>query len=258
MAHAGCRAVRGSFCRCGFSRACFGDCSWPSSSLLTRLDASRSSATTPRSLSREHSPPSSRRCARPSATGFSARKAPTYCGSINRPIVTPQSLFGNACSARSACHPHTSFQARRWGGQSDPTSPGPTTPLNPHRARRTDGVLTPRDFVPWRFSDAGLRACGRPCHSRRPKTCTTPAIMLASMVARGHVWFRRSRWMSCSSDQWLRAFLQRDLAFALNASLHHCRTDDALPGGCGCRTTIRAGWRIVTGSTRRPPPRSVP
>jgi hypothetical protein len=31
-----------------------------------------------------------------------------------------------------------------------------------------------------------------------------------------------------------------------------------LRGGCGCRTTIRAGLRIVTGSTRRPPPRPVP
>jgi hypothetical protein len=42
---------RGSFCRYGFSRACSDDCSWASSSLLTRLDTSRSSATTPRSPS---------------------------------------------------------------------------------------------------------------------------------------------------------------------------------------------------------------
>ena len=36
--------------------------------------------------------------------------------------------------------------------------------LNPHRARGTDGALPVRDFVPWRFSDAGLRACRRSRH----------------------------------------------------------------------------------------------
>jgi Kef-type K+ transport system membrane component KefB len=30
--------------------------------------------------------------------------------------------------------------------------------------------------VPWRFSDAGPRACGRPRHCRRPKTCTAAVI----------------------------------------------------------------------------------
>jgi hypothetical protein len=47
-----------------------------------------------------------------------------------------------------------------------------TPRLNRHRARGTDGAPTSCDFVPRRFSDAALRACGRPRHRRRPKTCT--------------------------------------------------------------------------------------
>ena len=62
-----CPAARGFFCRCGFSRACSDDCSWASSSLLTRLDTSRSSPTTPRSPRREPWRLSSRRYATPSA-----------------------------------------------------------------------------------------------------------------------------------------------------------------------------------------------
>src|SRR5262244_1978372 len=61
-------------------------------------------------------------------------------------------------------------------GNSIQPCPVPTPRLNPHRARGTDGAPLPRNFVPWRFSDAGLRACGRPRHCRRPKTCTGAEI----------------------------------------------------------------------------------
>src|SRR5580704_3065534 len=78
MVRAGCRAARGSFCRCGFSRACSADYSSASSSQPTRLDALHSLATTPRSPSREHSLPSSRRCAGPS--GWSMPRSPKCQG----------------------------------------------------------------------------------------------------------------------------------------------------------------------------------
>jgi hypothetical protein len=42
----------------------------------------------------------------------------------------------------------------------------------PGRARGTDGAPLSRDFVPWRFSDAGRPSVSRACHCRRPKTCT--------------------------------------------------------------------------------------
>src|SRR6516225_7402534 len=68
-----CRAARGSFCRYAFSRACSGDYSWASSSLPIRPDVSSSSATTPRSPSREPSPPFSRRCARSSGVVYAKK-----------------------------------------------------------------------------------------------------------------------------------------------------------------------------------------
>ena len=40
--------------------------------------------------------------------------------------------------------------------RSAPTSASQNPRRNPHSARGTVGAPTPRDFVPWRFSDAGL------------------------------------------------------------------------------------------------------
>jgi hypothetical protein len=42
-----------------------------------------------------------------------------------------------------------------WSGQFDPTSPSLTPRPNPHRTGGTDSAPPSRDFVPWRFSDAG-------------------------------------------------------------------------------------------------------
>ena len=47
-----------------------------------------------------------------------------------------------------------------------------------------DGASLPRDFVPWRFSDAGLRACGRTRHRRRPKTCTRADLAIEAHEVR--------------------------------------------------------------------------
>ena len=80
-----------------------------------------------------------------------------------------------ATPAPPVVHTHPARQCDGHG-QFDPTLPSLTPRLNPHRARGTDGASLPRDFVPWRFSDAGLRACGRTRHRRRPKTCTISDI----------------------------------------------------------------------------------
>ena len=86
----------------------------------------------------------------------------------------------NPCPATPAAivapHPHPSSEAKQLGRALSPTSPNLTPRLNPHRARGTDGAPTSRDFVPRRFSDAGLRACGRRRRCRRPKTCTGAEI----------------------------------------------------------------------------------
>ena len=57
------------------------------------------------------------------------------------------------------------------GNRRDPAISGLTPWLNPHRARRAVVALqTDRDFVPWRFSNAGHRTSGPPPHFRRSKT----------------------------------------------------------------------------------------
>ena len=63
-----------------------------------------------------------------------------------------------------------------------PTPPNLTPRLNPHRARRR--CLTSRDFVPWRFSDAGRPSVSRACHCWRPKTRTQPDFCAAQTGTR--------------------------------------------------------------------------
>src|SRR5260370_27867520 len=80
----------------------------------------------------------------------------------------------DARSTRFARDPHPSFDAQRLERPIRSTSSSLTPRPNPHRAGGTDSAPPPRDFVPWRFSDAGLRACGGPGHFPPPKT-RTPA-----------------------------------------------------------------------------------
>ena len=73
-----------------------------------------------------------------------------------------------------------------------------TAPLQPSRARARGKIPiapaapplpTSRDFVPWRFSDAGRRSAWIASSSRRPKTCTTAAIQqLTSFCANIQRW----------------------------------------------------------------------
>ena len=72
---------------------------------------------------------------------------------------------------------HTHPPAQRLGRLLEPISLSLTPRPNPHRAGGTDSASPPRDFVPWRFSDAGLPACRAARHCRRPKTCTTAEIL---------------------------------------------------------------------------------
>jgi hypothetical protein len=103
---------------------------------------------------------------------LSASTVPAYCRSINRPgfaSPTPSS------SARCARQPvtHTPIPpCKATGRWLDPTSSNLTPRPNLHRARGTDRAPTFRDFVPWRFSDAGRPSMWRLRHCRRPKTCT--------------------------------------------------------------------------------------
>src|SRR5882762_10456330 len=59
-----------------------------------------------------------------------------------------------------------------------PPSRSPPT-YDPHSTRCTAGCHTSRDFVPWRFSDAGRRSAWIASSCRRPKTCTRPDLDLA-------------------------------------------------------------------------------
>jgi hypothetical protein len=43
---------------------------------------------------------------------------------------------------------------------------------------------THRDFVPWRFSDAGCQSAWLASWCRRPKTCTQPASRAAKKIER--------------------------------------------------------------------------
>ena len=56
-----------------------------------------------------------------------------------------------------------------------PPSRSPPT-YDPHSARCTAGCHTSRDFVHWRFSDAGRRSAWIASSCRRPKTCTGAAV----------------------------------------------------------------------------------
>src|SRR6266851_2768299 len=48
--------------------------------------------------------------------------------------------------------------------------------LNLHKRPRHRRCPTSRDFVPWRFSDAGRRSVWIASSCRHPKTCTRPVI----------------------------------------------------------------------------------
>jgi hypothetical protein len=56
-----------------------------------------------------------------------------------------------------------------------PPSRSPPT-YDPHSTRCTAGCHTSRDFVPWRFSDAGRRSAWIASSCRHPKTCTCADI----------------------------------------------------------------------------------
>src|SRR5712664_4391372 len=65
-----------------------------------------------------------------------------------------------------ACaHAHRLMLAPRPPSRSPPT-------YDPHSTRCTAGCHTSRDFVPWRFSDAGRRSAWIASSCRRPKTYT--------------------------------------------------------------------------------------
>jgi hypothetical protein len=77
-------------------------------------------------------------------------------------------------SARSRQHPRPSFKPRRQGRRSRLNFSNTRADPNPHSVRGTAGCRPHRDFVPWRFSDAGL-SCTRmalcsPASENLPRT----------------------------------------------------------------------------------------
>jgi|SRR5580704_11424357 hypothetical protein len=80
-----------------------------------------------------------------------------------------------------------------------PPSRSPPT-YDPHSTRCTAGCHTSRDFVHWRFSDAGHRSAWIASSCRRPKTYTDPDIPLCSQAPNTKLWdseaaeLHRLRW----------------------------------------------------------------
>jgi hypothetical protein len=71
-----------------------------------------------------------------------------------------------------------------------------TAPLQPSRARARGKIPiapaapplpTSRDFVPWRFSDAGRRSAWIASSSRRPKTCTEAVVPVTPSFSPLHI-----------------------------------------------------------------------
>jgi hypothetical protein len=115
---------------------------------------------------------------------LSASTVPAYCRSTNRSESHRQ-----PCPAVPAVlvspSPTPIPRRKATGRRLDPTSSNLTPRPNPHRARGTDGAPTSRDFVPWRFSDAGRPSMWRLRHCRRPKTCTITGSGFPLLVTPG-------------------------------------------------------------------------
>jgi hypothetical protein len=81
-----------------------------------------------------------------------------------------------SCRATRRSLVHTDARAHAWRktirrNRSAPAFSSPSSRQNPHSAR-CSAAPTSRNFVPWRFSDAGRRSAWIASSSRRPKTCT--------------------------------------------------------------------------------------
>ena len=64
------------------------------------------------------------------------------------------------------------------------TSPTPFPTPNPHSLRGTVRCPPNRDFVPWRFSDAGLSGARTVCVCQHPKTCTRTDVPTVRVKSR--------------------------------------------------------------------------
>ena len=97
----------------------------------------------------------------------------TRIGPLDWPAVAPSILSCNVRPDRF----HTTAQpcfAAKASAATAPVQPhqAQTPRPNPHSARGTAAAHYHRDFVPWRFSDAGRRSAWMASSCRRPKTCT--------------------------------------------------------------------------------------
>ena len=85
---------------------------------------------------------------------LSPASAPACIVAPHRPAAPPQIRSRNARGARSKSIPQF-FDLKRSSGPLHQIALARVTRPNPHSARCPAGCPTHRDFVPWRFSDAG-------------------------------------------------------------------------------------------------------
>ena len=110
------------------------------------------------------------------------RIAPLHSGSLqtgsalacivapDRPQAPHPIHSRNAQLARSKSNPQTLFDLMQSPDRCQSIPAARSVRPNPHSARRADGCPTHRDFVPWRFSDAGRSSPWMVPSCRRPKT----------------------------------------------------------------------------------------
>ena len=104
---------------------------------------------------------------------LSASNALARAASLNSQPGPPPILSHTVQPANPPLRAHQSLCGKPIAATpSAPTSSSLTPRPNPHSARGTASALTARDFVPWRFSDAGRMSAWRASSCRRPKTCT--------------------------------------------------------------------------------------
>ena len=99
---------------------------------------------------------------------------------ITRAKNIKNTLLQRSCQKRESCG--SILLAPRPPSRSPPT-------YDPHSTRCTAGCHTSRDFVHWRFSDAGAAACGSPRHAgvRKPthvRTCKVPTMICDGAMIR--------------------------------------------------------------------------
>jgi hypothetical protein len=151
-----------------------------------------------------------------------------------RPIGSPRRLPGHHSTAAAALRPNHSpiltGPGDHSGRANSPPPPSPPT-SNPHSTAPSSRLPHPRDFVPWRFSDACRRGAHTPASPRRRPTN-----------------LHRSRHFQRSSSSSASAFVGPDLVWTHrsepNAGTHRfAKRQPTVSWQGGTYLTLALGWR---------------